>query len=119
MTSDRFDFIEPVSPGGHVLVFAAVKRPKLPTGQAVPMAHMEEWVEIIIRYDVFFSRMRIDGKHDEKHLIFEQAIFEMTVERYQGGVVLGGIGGALLKVEREKSESVSRVFFLRGSAGET
>src|ERR1035437_1157146 len=119
MAGDDADIAKTIGAGGHVLVFATDDRPDLPAAQSVAMADVNKRVEIIFGDDITFARLAVNGKHDEKHFVAEQPVFEMSVNREIRRVVQIRVRGSLLKIEGENGKTLFAVNFLFLPAGKT
>src|SRR6185437_7135785 len=117
VAADGLDVAEAVGAVSHVLVFMPDDGPNLPAGQAVAVALADERIEIIIRHDVRFARPAIQREHDEENVIAEQVILHVPVERADGGVILVGNRRALLKIEREQSETAGLILLRVRASG--
>src|ERR1035437_9570922 len=105
MAADDADIAKTIGAGGHVLVFATDDRPDLPAAQSVAMADVDKRVEIIFCDDITFARLAVNGKHDEKHFVAEQSVFEVSVNRKERRIVQVRVRGSLLKVKGENGKT--------------
>jgi len=82
------------------------------------VAEVKEGVEIVVGDDVALSGFAVEGEHDEEDFVTGEAVFEMTVEWEDGGVVFGRVGRSLLEIDGEKGEAAANGLGLGWAAGE-
>ncbi len=68
------------------------------------MAKVKKRIDIIVSYEITFSALDIERKHDEENVVTKEPLLDVAIERKERGVIEGRVGGALLKVKWKERE---------------
>ena len=118
VSANRFDITDGIGFVSEAFVLGARDRPELPTREFIAMAKMEDWVNVIVRNDILFDRVGVNGEGDEMDVIVKEAVLERAVERQDSGVIEVGVGRALLEIEWKNGEALGPVVRLIPAAVE-
>src|SRR5690242_20243968 len=86
-----------------LFVLCQVKWPKLPTGYARSMPHMEKREKKVLRDDPFLGRLNVERQHDKRRLIPKKPILQVPPKRHHRHIVILRSRGSLPEIKREKS----------------
>src|SRR5579863_5096774 len=87
--------------------------------QFLAVTEVEKRIRHVVGDDVLFPRPRVTRKHGEINFVTVEAMFKAAVKGKEGGVIVGGVGGTLLEINREQREAVVLGVIRIFSAGET
>ena len=90
---------------GESLVFGADDGPKLPAGQMIAVAQVEQGINIIVGNDVLFDGVRVNREHHKMNLVVKEAVAQVAVKGDESRIIKVRVNGLFLKIDRKNREA--------------